>query len=99
MKTHHQGITWLPIIHVLGGSRQDGSFKAALPLYVGRTFIVHFLHKTLCSNKKENILQTNPFIVLECVEMIAQVRVASIFFSDSSYSLALAGREMSQAGP
>ena len=81
MKTYHQGVTWLPIIRVLGGARQDGSFEAALPLYLGRRFIVQYLHRTLCSNKKENILQTNLFIVLECVEMIVQVRVASIFLS------------------
>ena len=80
MTTYHEGVTWLPVVRVNGGARQDGSFEAALPLYLGRKFIVQFLHKTLCSNKKENILQTALFIVLECVEMIAQVRVASIFF-------------------
>ena len=37
------------------------------------------LHKTLCSNEKESILLTNLFIVLECVEMIANLQVASMF--------------------
>ena len=80
MTTYHHSATFLPIICVMGGSRQDGLFEAALPLYVGRKYIVQFLHKTLCSNEKENILQTNLFIVLECVEMIALVRITSIFF-------------------
>ena len=80
LSTYHHGVTWLPLIRVLGGSRQDGSFEASLPLYVGRKYIVEFLHMKLCTNEKENILQTNLFIVLECVEMIAQVRIASIFF-------------------
>ena len=47
---------------------------------MGCKFIVKYLHQTLCANEKENILQTNLFIVLECVEIIAQLRVASIFF-------------------
>ena len=80
MQTYHQGATWLPLIRVLGGTRQDGSFEAALPIFMGRKFIVKYLHKALCENEKENILQTNLFIVLECVKRIAQLRVASIFF-------------------
>ena len=80
MTTYHEGATWLPVVRVNGGARQDGSFEAALPLYIGRKYIVQFLHNTLCSNKTDNILQTTLFVVLECVEMIAQVRVASIFF-------------------
>ena len=35
MNTYHQGATFLPIIRVMGGARQDGSFEASLPLYVG----------------------------------------------------------------
>ena len=80
LSTYHHGVTWLPLIRVLGGSRQDGSFEASLPLFVGRKYIVEYLHKTLCTNEKENILQTNLFIVLESIEMIGQVRIASIFF-------------------
>ena len=80
MTTYHPGVTWLPVVRVNGGARQDGSFEAALPLYLGRKYIVLFLHKMLCSNKNENILQTNLFIVMECVEIIAEVRLASIFF-------------------
>ena len=71
MTTYHKGATWLPVVRVNGGARQDGSFEAALPLYLGRKYIVQFLHNTLCSNKTDNILQTTLFIVLECVEMIA----------------------------
>ena len=90
METTHQGVTWLPIVRVLGGSRQDGSFEAALPLYAGRRYILEFLHKTLCENEKDNILQHNLFIVLESVEIIAMIRVASIFFGGNS-TMVLAG--------
>ena len=71
---------WLPIVRVLGGSRQDGAFEAALPLYSGCNFIVEWLHQTLCENDNNNILQHNLFIVLESVEIIVMTRVASIFF-------------------
>ena len=71
---------WLPIVRVLGGSQQDGAFEAALPLYSGRNFIVEWMHKTLCENENNNILQHNLFIVLESVEIIVMTRVASIFF-------------------
>jgi len=45
---------------------------------MGRKFFVQFLHEVLCSNTKENILQTNMFIILRATEMIAQLRIASI---------------------
>ena len=80
METYHRGVLWLPIVRVLGGARQDGSFEAALPLYAGRKFIIEYLHKTLCENDKDNILQHNMFIVLESVEIISMIRVAAIFF-------------------
>ena len=73
MATYHQGATWLSLIRVLGGTRQDASFEASLPIFMGRKFIVKYLHQTLCASVKENILQTNLFIVLECVEIIAQL--------------------------
>ena len=47
---------------------------------MGRKFFVQFLHEELCSNTKENILQTNMFIILRSTEMIAQLRIASIVF-------------------
>jgi hypothetical protein len=55
-------------------------FEGALPVYMGRKFFVQFLHKVLCSNTKENILQTNMFIILQATKMIAQLRIASIVF-------------------
>ena len=47
---------------------------------MGRKFFVQFLHEVLCSNTKENILQTNMFIILQATKMIAQLRIASIVF-------------------
>lgn len=49
-------------------------------MYMGRRFFVQFLHEELCSSSKENILQTNMFIILRATEMIAQLCIASIIF-------------------
>ena len=65
---------------MLGGARQDGSFEAALPLYAGRKFIIEYLHKTLCENDKDNVLQHNMLNVLESVEIISMIHVTAIFF-------------------
>ena len=72
----------MPVIRTLGGDRQDSSFEfeGALPVYMGRKFFVQFLHQELCSSSKENILQTKMFITLHAIEMIAQLRIASIVF-------------------
>ena len=70
----------MPVIRTLGGNQQDSSFEGALPVYRGRKFFVQWLHEELCSSSKENILQTNLFIILRSVEMIAQLRIASIIF-------------------
>ena len=63
----------MPIICTLGGDHQDSSFEGALPIYMGRKFFVQFLHKELCSSSKENIHQTNMFIILRATEMIDQL--------------------------
>jgi hypothetical protein len=47
---------------------------------MGRTFLVQFLHEKLCANPKENLLQTNMFIILQATKMIAQLHTASIIF-------------------
>ena len=80
MRRYHPGELMMPVIRTLGGDRQDSSFEGALPVYMGRKFFVQFLHEELCSNTKENILQTNMFIILRSTEMIAQLRIASIVF-------------------
>ena len=80
MRRYHQGKLMMPIISTLGGDCQDSSFEGALPVYMGRKFFVQFLHEELCSSTKENILQTNMFIILPSTEMIAQLRIASIVF-------------------
>ena len=72
MRRYHLCELMMPVIHTLGGDRQDTSFEGALPVYMGRRFFVQFLHKELCSSSKENIRQTNMFIILRATEMIAQ---------------------------
>jgi hypothetical protein len=61
-------------------NRQDASFEGAFPLYVGRSHMVAFLNERLCAGVSENILQRNLFIILESSEMIAQLRLCSIFY-------------------
>ena len=78
MRKKHPGTFLMPVVRVLGGNRQDAQFEAALPAYYNRPKYVEFLHDDLCTT--ENILLTNLFIILESVEMIAQLRIGSIFF-------------------
>ncbi len=80
MRRYHPSKLMMPIILTLGGDRQDSSFECALPIYMGHEFFVHFLHKELCLSSKENILQTNMFIISRATEMIAQLHIASIVF-------------------
>ncbi len=70
MRSYHPGEPMMPVIRPLGGDPQDSSFEGALPVYMGCKFFVQFLHKELCSSLKENILQTNMFIILRATEII-----------------------------
>ncbi len=66
----------MPPIRVLGGNRQDAAFEGALPVHDGRGNMLIFTNKCLLSSN--NLLQRSLFIVLGSMEMIAQLRVASI---------------------
>ncbi len=102
METFHPGSSFVPVVRVLNGNRQDAAFEGAFPLYVGHRHMVAFLNEWLCAGNtrffmihtsnafkltsfffqgvSENILQRNFFIILESSEMIAQLRLGSIFF-------------------
>ncbi len=70
------GKQYLPPIRVIGGNRQDAAFEGALPVYDGRGDMLIFTKECLLSSN--NLLQCLLFIVLGSMEMIAQLRVASI---------------------
>ena len=70
------GKRYLPPIRVLGGNRQDAAFEGALPVYDGRGDMLIFTNECLLAS--DNLLQRSLFIVLGSMEMIAQLRVASI---------------------
>ncbi len=70
------GKRYLPPIRVLGGNRQDAAFKGALPVYDGQADMLIFTNKRLLASN--NLLQCSLFIVLGSMEMIAQLRLASI---------------------
>jgi hypothetical protein len=82
----------MPVIHTLGGNHQHSSFEGALPVYMGHTFFIQFLHEELCANPKENILQTNMLIILQATEMIAQLHIVSIIFMAIFVPVWLAGK-------
>ena len=73
---HHPGKKYFPIIRVLGGARQGSSFEVSLPIYDGRAEMLSFKNECLLSS--ENLLQRSLFIVLGSMEVIAQLRLASI---------------------
>ncbi len=70
------GKRYLPPIRVLGGNQQDLAFEGALPVYDGRGDTLIFTNECLLASN--NLLQRSLFIVLGSMEMIAQLRVASI---------------------
>ena len=80
METFHPGSLLVPIVRVLYRNQQDASFEGAFPLYIGRSHMVAFLNERLSAGVSENILQRNLFIILESLEMIAQLWICSIFF-------------------
>ncbi len=57
-------------------NRQDAAFEGALPVYDGRGDMLIFTNECLLSS--DNLLQRSLFILLGSMEMIAQLRVASI---------------------
>ena len=79
METFHPGALLFPTARMLGGTRQDAVTEGSLPLYMNRHYYLEFLHQRLCAGSGEgNILQTNLFLVLSCIEMVAVLRVLSI---------------------
>jgi hypothetical protein len=70
------GKRYLPPIRVLGGNRQDAAFEGALPVYDGQADMLIFTNECLLAS--DNLLQRSLFIILGSMEMIAQLRVASI---------------------
>jgi hypothetical protein len=72
------GKRYLPPIKVLGGNPQDAAFEGALPVYDGHADMLIFTNKCLLASN--NLLQCLLFIILGSMEMIAQLRVASILY-------------------
>jgi hypothetical protein len=75
-KHFHPGKRYLPPICVLGGNQKDVAFEGALQVYDGRADMLIFTNE--CLQASNNLLQHSLFIVLGSMEMIAQLRVASI---------------------
>ena len=70
----------IPITRVLGGSRFDGIFEACVGNFWKRPEIMKWLMYVLSLPKNDSIMQRALFIILRSVQMIAQLRVGSIFF-------------------
>lgn len=73
---YRPGKRYLPIIRVVGGNRQDSAFEGALPVYDGLDDMLAFTHECLLTG--ENLLQRSLFLSLGSMEVVAQLRVASI---------------------
>ena len=74
----HPGKRYLPIIRVTGGARQDAAFEGALPLYDGRADMLEYTD--MCLESSDNRLKRCLFLSLSSMEVIAQLRVASILY-------------------
>ncbi len=78
LKRFHPSKRFLPTIRVCGGSRQDSAFEGAFPVYDSLDEMLAFTNECLLCG--ENILQRCLFLALGSMEVVAQLRVASILF-------------------
>lgn len=69
----------LTCVRVMGGTRQDASFEGAVPIFDMVDEMLEFTHEHLLTG--ENQLQRLLYIILSSMEYIAQLQVASIFYS------------------
>ena len=70
----------MPTTRVLGGARFDGIFEACVGNFWKRPEIMKWLVYALAIPNNDSIMQHALFIILRSVQMIAQLRVGSIFF-------------------
>ena len=69
----------IPITRVLCDARFDGIFEACVGNFWKRPEIMKWLVYVLVLPKNDSIMQRALFIILRSVQMIAQLRVGSIF--------------------
>ena len=70
----------MPITRVLGGDIFDGIFDACVGNFWKRPEIMKWAVYLFALPKNYNIMQREIFIILRSVQMIAHLRVGSIFF-------------------
>ncbi len=75
---YHPLLRRLPTVRVCGGNRQDSDFEGSLPVYDSLDEMLAFTNE--CLKCSDNALQHCLFITLSSMEVIAQLRVASILF-------------------
>ena len=77
---YHPGVLLVPVEQVTG-QRHDLVVEGAAAIYWNRKYYIEFLNDRLIATDKGkgNILQTNLFVVLSCMEMVAMCRVYAIF--------------------
>jgi hypothetical protein len=69
---------WMPIERA-HGSRQDLAFDGAVPIFMNRKIILEFLHGLVSVPGSDNLLEKFLWRVLKCNEMVALLRVCTLF--------------------
>ena len=77
VKAHFPKEMWIPILRA-AGSRQDMSFDGAVPLFADRKILMEFLRSLLVPGS-DNTLESFLYGVLRCNEMVALLRVLTLF--------------------
>ena len=77
LKKHYPSAMWLPFERALG-SRMDLSFDGCVPIFWNRTIILEFLNSLLVPGA-DNKLETYLWRALSCNEMVAHLRVCTLF--------------------
>ena len=80
LNKYHPGVLLVAVERVTG-QRHDLAVEGTAAIYWNRKYYIEFLNDRLIATDKGkgNILQTNLFVVLSCMELVAMCRVYAIF--------------------
>ncbi len=77
--TYNPGAHLWPLSRALGGTRQDIATEGSMAALMNLPYYLDYVNWKLSCGTSDNILTKNLFITLQSVEIIAQLRVLSIF--------------------
>ena len=77
-KLNHPSAMWMPLERA-SGSRQDLAFDGAVPIFLNRKLLLDFLQQLVSVPGSDNKLEKFIYRILKCNEMVALMRVCTLF--------------------